>query len=89
VAGAASDDSQLFRPGGVGCWPGLAARRAYSRDLFDCIDLYRRLPEATARKIFSQVLSAVAYLQSQVRSVEPADRGGESAHLTEPSKRCA
>ena len=44
-------------------------RRAYSRDLFDCIDLHRRLSEATARKIFSQLLSAVAYLQSQVRSV--------------------
>ena len=43
-------------------------RRAYSRDLFDCIDLHRRLPEATARKVFAQVLAAVAYLQSQVRA---------------------
>jgi len=60
-------DDSIVHSGRLGCWLGMAARRAYSRDLFDCIDLYRRLPEATARKIFSQILSAVAYLQSQVR----------------------
>jgi hypothetical protein len=56
------------------------ARRAYSRDLFDCIDLHRRLSEPTARKIFSQVLAAVAYLQSQVRRVH---RGTGVAEATQ------
>ena len=51
------------------CFCAHTVRRAYSRDLFDCIDLHRRLSEATARKIFSQLLSAVAYLQSQVRAM--------------------
>lgn len=33
-----------------------------SSDLFECIDAHYRLPEATIKKIFQQVLSAIAYL---------------------------
>ncbi|KAJ3282244.1 hypothetical protein HK104_010992 [Borealophlyctis nickersoniae] len=33
-------------------------------DLFDCIDLHVRLPEHQARHLFSQIMSAIAYLHA-------------------------
>jgi hypothetical protein len=40
-------------------------RRRASCDLFECIDLHASINEHTARKIFSQVVSAVLYLHSR------------------------
>ncbi|KAJ3129435.1 hypothetical protein HK100_008633 [Physocladia obscura] len=50
--------------GGCGIVRGTPLERRSSCDLFECIEFYQRFTEDQARKVFVQIVSAIAYLTS-------------------------